>query len=70
MTVVTSRDVPVYGSQCGYPNEGIVIPAGSTVTVINPKVPAVSGPRPYFMLVECEINGTMHRAALWNGDIA
>jgi hypothetical protein len=61
-------DVPVYGSQPGYPNEGIRIPAGTTVRVVNARVAAVSGARPYFTLVECELSGVTHRAAVWPGE--
>ncbi len=65
--ITVSQPIEVYYSQAGYPNEGIKLEVGEVARIVNRKVPAVFGPRPYFMLVEFERDGNTYRAAIWPG---
>ena len=47
---------------------GVMLLPGVAARVVNPRVIAVSGNRPYFSLVKFEHEGQVYQASVWPGE--
>ena len=69
MNLKTGQTITVKRPERAYGYENIVLMPGETVTVVNPKAPAVTGRCPYFAYCERRVNGGLQRFGIFPDNV-